>query len=202
MVKFIALFLILLSFLNLNETANILVMPNSLFLVRPFTMRALAKELIKRKHSVIWVEYGFYRNVLLIHKQEFDASVTKNFTAVIVDDLYNPYGLLLVGMLPNAFYMERNATINFVNTPQIFDFARPYMPRVVFIGAIQRRKAALLKKKWLTFIDKADVKNGFVLFTTGFAEKWNLAPKYLIVGHPEVRAHITHGDLNGVSENV
>ncbi|EFO23834.1 hypothetical protein LOAG_04651 [Loa loa] len=321
MIAFIGLLLVLLPLPNMNEAANVLIMPSSLFPVHRFTMRTLAKELIKRKHNVTWVEYGFSRKskislpkeideifwrvkssnqeindlylhrnhsvhsriwdadfnddteqttawlasikmceqILLTRKQEFDALVTKNFTTVIVDDLYNPCGLLLVGLqksvfiywsmtvlrtesawssqspnspsylpvfgtrftddltflqrlynfasyfrslyihqhlilrridnlykkyyadtLANAYYIERNVSINFVNTPQIFDFARPYMPRVAFIGAIECRKANLLRREWLTFIDKADAKNGFILFTTGFTAQWNLAPKQVI----------------------
>uniref|UniRef100_A0A915PJP0 Glucuronosyltransferase n=1 Tax=Setaria digitata TaxID=48799 RepID=A0A915PJP0_9BILA len=197
--------------------------------------------------------------VLLIHKKEFDVLVTRNFTTVILDDLYNPCGLLLVGLrkstfiywsmtalrtesawinqspsppsylpvpgsrftddltflqrfynfasyfralyihqqlilrridklfkkhysdvIPNVFYIERNASINFVNTPQVFDFARPYMPRVTFIGGIECRKANPLNREWRTFIDKADERNGFILFTTGFTAQWDLAPNFVV----------------------
>ncbi|VDN02551.1 unnamed protein product [Thelazia callipaeda] len=277
------------------------------------------------------------KQVLSVHKQKFDSLVARNFTTVILDDLYNPCGLLLVALknipyiywsmtslrtesawaiqspstpsylpvlgtglsddltffqrfynfasylraiyihhhlilrridklfkaispfgfqflcffqdyypnkLPSSFYIERNASVNFINTPQVFDFARPYMPRVVFIGGIHCRKAVALEKDLYTFVNKANWKHGFVLFTTGFTAQWNLAPAHVVesfvqafaamseiyfiwqyngpfirdlpenvfiaewlpqqdlLGHPKVRAHISHGGLNSVIESV
>ncbi|CAL2031147.1 unnamed protein product [Caenorhabditis brenneri] len=73
------------------------------------------------------------------------------------------------------FEIERNASINFVNTPPIFDFSRPYMPRVNFIGAIQCRKAKELSKEFTSRI--SEYPEGFVVLSTGFTAQWSKSPE-------------------------
>lgn len=51
----------LILFLNIiyfSAGANILISPSWLSPVHRFTMRELATELLKRNHSVTWLEYG------------------------------------------------------------------------------------------------------------------------------------------------
>ncbi|CAD6195345.1 unnamed protein product [Caenorhabditis auriculariae] len=190
-------------------------------------------------------------SLLSRNQQKFDDLVKKRFETVVVDDLYNPCGLLLVALrksvyvywsmtsmrtesawanqsptppsylpvpgtgftddlnffertinvasylrqlyvhqhliqrridalfqkfypgAPSAFEVERNASINFVNNPPIFDFARPFMPRVNFVGGLHCKKAAPLPKDLEDFIKKG---NKFVLLTTGFTAQWTVAP--------------------------
>ncbi|VDN20805.1 unnamed protein product [Gongylonema pulchrum] len=291
---FIGLF-VLATLWSIAGTADILIMPSSLYPVHRYTMRVLAEELVKRGHDSKLslpsdVHETFWRisssnpeiRDLYLHRNHSvhsriwttdfsdDAERTtawlasiemcdQKFTAVIIDDLYNPCGLLLAGLqktpfiywsmsalrtesawahqspsppsylpvpgswltddlsflqryynfasyfralfihqhlilrridklfkkyygdlLPEAFYIERNASVNFVNTPQIFDFARPYMPRVTFVGGIQCRNATPLTGDLRTFVDESDEENGFVLFTVGFTGQWKFAPKDII----------------------
>ncbi|CAP22296.2 Protein CBR-UGT-58 [Caenorhabditis briggsae] len=192
-------------------------------------------------------------SVLTRSRSKFDRLVEKKFSTVIVDDLYNPCGVLIAGLkksvyiywsitglrtesawanqspsppsyLPVAgtgltddltfservynvasylkqlylhqhivqprvdavfqkhypgvstmFDIERNASINFVNTPPIFDFSRPYMPRVNFVGAIQCRKAKELPKEFATKISEHP--EGFVVLSTGFSAQWTKSPE-------------------------
>ncbi|VDP04799.1 unnamed protein product [Heligmosomoides polygyrus] len=86
----------------------------------------------------------------------------------------------------SAFDVERNASINFVNNPPIFDFARPYMPRVNFVGGLHCRNATALRGAINDFVATATNDEGFVLITTGFTAQWSKAPKRIIDEYMEL----------------
>ncbi|KAH7718077.1 Protein UGT-58 [Aphelenchoides avenae] len=287
-------------------TAEVLIMPSSLFPMHRYTMSHLAEELIKRKHSVTWFEYGLKKSDIKLpagvrenfvqvdvrnhhlrdvyehrnasihnrlweegfwdeaertsawlasvelcdallsnekHLAQFQRIVDKKFDAVVksvfiywsltglrtesawanqspsppsyipvhgtglTDELnfwqrsYNMAAYLRAlyvhqhivlrridalsqkhfpGQLTPAFDMERNASINFVNHPPIFDFARPYMPRVNFVGGLHCRKANPLPPVLAKFVDAANEKEGFFVITTGYTAQWKRAPKNVI----------------------
>jgi glucuronosyltransferase len=81
------------------------------------------------------------------------------------------------GKLTEAFYMERNASINLINHPPIFDFARPYMPRVNFVGGLHCHKPKSLPTDLSNFLKNANDEDGFVLITSGNSRQWNYAPE-------------------------
>ncbi|CAJ0945097.1 unnamed protein product, partial [Mesorhabditis belari] len=209
-------------------------------------------------------------NFLAKHKKEFDRLVHEKFDTLVVDDQFNPCGLLLAGLrgdvfvywsmsamrpesawanqspnppsyLPvpgtkltedlsffkrsfnlvaylkalythqhiiqpridavfqkyykgaaSAFDLERNASINLVNTPPIFDFARPFMPRVNFVGGLHAKNASELHGTLGMFVDEAE--EGFMLVTSGLELDWGKAPSFLkeaFIGafqaHPRLR---------------
>lgn len=77
--------------------------------------------------------------------------------------------------------MERNASINFINHPPIFDFARSYMPRVNFVGALHCKKPGQLPTKLSNFVESSSDEYGFILITSGFSKHWKYAPKKVVV---------------------
>ncbi|KAK6738829.1 hypothetical protein RB195_020742 [Necator americanus] len=81
--------------------------------------------------------------------------------------------------IATAFDIERNASINFVNNPPIFDFARPYMPRVNFVGGLHCRNATALGGAVSNFVEAANDEEGFVLITSGFTAQWEKAPEWV-----------------------
>lgn len=55
----INLLLIILLIDNFTIAGRILIIPSSIFPVHRFTMSHIADELVKRKHSVTWLEFGY-----------------------------------------------------------------------------------------------------------------------------------------------
>ncbi|KJH52069.1 UDP-glucoronosyl and UDP-glucosyl transferase [Dictyocaulus viviparus] len=90
-----------------------------------------------------------------------------------IDEIFQKY----YSGVAAAFDIERNASINFVNNPPIFDFARPFMPRVNFVGGLHCRNATELGGALRDFVAAASEEDGFVLISTGFTAQWALAPQ-------------------------
>ncbi|KAI6196668.1 Glucuronosyltransferase [Aphelenchoides besseyi] len=114
------------------------------------------------------------------------------------------------GKLTEAFYMERNASINFVNHPPIFDFARPYMPRVNFVGGLHCQKpqplpktnllAAIAAKPNIQFIWQYDGKKLKSTPDNLLIQSW--LPLQDLLGHEKCKAHVSNGGLNSVIESM
>ncbi|GMR36670.1 hypothetical protein PMAYCL1PPCAC_06865, partial [Pristionchus mayeri] len=76
----------------------------------------------------------------------------------------------------SSFSMERNASLNFINTPPIFDFPRPFMPRVVFVGCIHCRLPQSLPSDLESFISHSP----FILVSFGFPSLLSSAPSSVV----------------------
>ncbi|PAV87644.1 hypothetical protein WR25_15407 [Diploscapter pachys] len=80
---------------------------------------------------------------------------------------------------PSSFDIERNASLNLINNPPIFDFPRAYMPRVNYVGCLQCREAQPLTKEFAAFVDKASEDHGFIVISSGFTAEWSVAPEHI-----------------------
>uniref|UniRef100_A0A914HVC5 L-lactate dehydrogenase n=1 Tax=Globodera rostochiensis TaxID=31243 RepID=A0A914HVC5_GLORO len=308
-----------------SDSANVLISPSWLNPVHRFIQRELAAELLRRNHSVTWLEYGISPHSIPLpkgvdevflrvqnapktaalrnqvgqvqltsddqlwredfwhpvekaggwlaglelcervleqpeHRKIFEKLLEKPFAVVVVDDLYNPCALLLSGIkrslfvywsmtglrtesawanqspsppsyipvpgtgltdelsfwersynllahlrelyihqhivlrrldklfqehfpgkVPDSFTLERNASINFVNNPPIFDFARPYMPRVNFVGGLHcKNQTMTMNRNLLQFVNASSDQKGFILISGGFSIKWSKAPSEVV----------------------
>uniref|UniRef100_A0A1I7X9T7 glucuronosyltransferase n=1 Tax=Heterorhabditis bacteriophora TaxID=37862 RepID=A0A1I7X9T7_HETBA len=117
---------------------------------------------VERTYNFIYYLRALYIHQHIIHSR-IDAVFQKHYPGVA-----------------SAFDIERNASINFVNNPPIFDFARPYMPRVNFVGGLHCRNATALPGALSSFLEGASEKDGFILITTGFTAQWDKAPKQIV----------------------
>ncbi|GMT14753.1 hypothetical protein PFISCL1PPCAC_6050, partial [Pristionchus fissidentatus] len=117
----------------------------------------------KLTDSLTWWERTYnlasYLQALYIHQHiiqtRIDAMIQKHYPSAV-----------------SSFAMERNASLNFVNTPPIFDFARPFMPRVVFVGCIQCTLPRSLPSDLLSFISDSP----FIVASFGYSSLLSKAP--------------------------
>ncbi|CAJ0583235.1 unnamed protein product, partial [Mesorhabditis spiculigera] len=93
---------------------------------------------------------------------------------------------------PSAFDLERNASINLVNNPPIFDFPRPFMPRVNFVGGLHAKNASELNGEIYTFVDEAE--QGIIVVSSGLELDWAKVPSFIkqaLIGafqsYPDIR---------------
>ncbi|CAB1322639.1 unnamed protein product, partial [Coregonus sp. 'balchen'] len=113
----------------------------------------------------------------------------------------------------NAFFQE--ADIWLMRSDFVFEFPKPTMPNIVYMGGFQCRPSKPLPRDLEEFVQSSG-EHGVVMMTLGtlvaelpediadeiaaaFAQ---LPQKNDLLGHPKTRAFVAHGGTNGVQEAI